>query len=251
MKPLAVLSNIVLVVATCIIVVTEGLPVGPFYLALTLLMLLVPGVTVVAIARRPSAARNAVRMAAAVLLGGLLALGAADARAQFQGPPREVRRIYWELQKTFEVLVQLIPENPVGKPPLVSLTFRAYFPGVAKRNPYTSLPEWPTGKPARMTLTADPQPMVMIRDLTLRLELDGSAVDLTGPGRRYRNIPCVFYTDACAPNGVEAEIDASFVRSLLEARVVTGQALGLPIRLTTDDQAAVAAFASRIGLLGP
>jgi hypothetical protein len=184
----------------------------------------------------------------AVLLGGLMALGTSNAWAQVQGPPREVRRIYWELQKTSEVLVQLIPENAAGKPPLVILTFRAYFPGVAKRNPRSGQPEWPVGKPARMTLTAEPLPHVLIRALSLRLELDGSATDLTGPGSRYRNIPCLVYTDDCAPYGVEADIEPPFLRSLLAARSVEGEALGFAIRLTQEDLAAVAEFASRIGL---
>jgi len=74
MKTLAPLSNIVLVAVTCLIVVTEGLPVGPFYLAFTLLMFLVPVLTVVALARRSSAGGSAVRMAAAV--GSLVLLAA-------------------------------------------------------------------------------------------------------------------------------------------------------------------------------
>lgn len=186
--------------------------------------------------------------AAAALLAGLMTLHSAGAVSQVQGAPREVRRIYWELLKTSEVLVQLIPEVPDGKRPLVSLTFRADFPGAAKRNPYDGLPEWPAGPPARVTLTAEPLPMVLIKELALRLEIDGRAVNLTPPGGRYRNIPCLVTSADCAPYGVEAEIDPALLRTLVEARTVEGLALGFPVRLTKNDLAAVGEFASRVSL---
>ena len=186
--------------------------------------------------------------AAAATLAGLMTLHPAAAAPQFQGAPREVRRIYWELLDTSEVLVQLIPEDPTGKRPLVSLTFRAYLPGVAKRNPYNGLPEWPAGPPARVTLTAEPLPLVGTRELALRLEIDGRAVNLTPPGGRYRNIPCLVASNDCVPYAVEAEIDPALLRTLVEARSVEGLALGFAVRLTKDDLAAVGEFASRVGL---
>lgn len=188
---------------------------------------------------------------AAVLLAGLTTIGTADARPQVVGRPREVRQIYWELLKSTEVLVELVPEDAAGRKPLVSLTFRAHFPGVAKRNPYNGLPEWPTGRPARMTLTAQALPLVLIRELSLRISLDGAATDLTGPGSRYRNVPCLVAGDGCAPNGVEAEIDATLLRSFVDARTITGSALGFPVRLSADDQAAVREFGARAHVFQP
>jgi hypothetical protein len=80
--------------------------------------------------------------------------------------------------------------------------------------------------------------------------IDGRTVDLTGPGSRYRNIPCLVATEDCAPNGVEAELKAAILRSLVTARAVEGQALGFPIKLTRADQLALAEFVARIGLSG-
>lgn len=78
MKTVAVLANIILAVLTCGIVATEGLPSRLFYVAFTVLMLLVPVVAVFALTRRPSTDRPAVRAAAAV---GCLALAATVAWA--------------------------------------------------------------------------------------------------------------------------------------------------------------------------
>jgi hypothetical protein len=78
MKTVAVLANIVLFVLTCGIVVTEGLPERPSYVAFTLLMLLVPVGAVFGLTRRGPADRPVVRSAAAV---GCLALAAAVAWA--------------------------------------------------------------------------------------------------------------------------------------------------------------------------
>ncbi len=186
--------------------------------------------------------------AAAPLCLALIALGLAAASPQTPGKPREVRRLYWELEKRSEVYVRLIPEDSAGGKPFVSLTFRANFPGVAKRNPYDGLPEWPAGQPARVTLAAEPLPMVLIKALSLSLLVDGTSVNLTPPGGRYRNIPCFMASDDCAPFGVEAEIDPALLRALAEARTVEGLVLGFPVRLTKDDLAAVGEFASRVGL---
>jgi hypothetical protein len=167
------------------------------------------------------------------------------ARAQ----PREVKRIYWELLKTTEVLVRLVPIDPDGKPVRVNLVFQAFFPGRAQRDIYTGLPQWPKGPPARLVVTAQAFALTfVIPELSLRLAIDKATVDLTGPGSRYRNIPCLITTEDCAPNGVEADLEPAALRSLITARTVQGQALGLPIKLTHEDQAVLADFAARIGL---
>jgi hypothetical protein len=163
--------------------------------------------------------------------------------------PREVKRIYWELLPTIEVLVRLVPIDPDGKPVRVNLVFQAFFPGRAQRDPYTGLPQWPKGLPARLVLTAQAFALTfIIPELSLRLVIDGSPVDLTVPGNRFRHIPCLIATDDCAPTGVEADLEPAVLRSLITARVVQGEALGFPIKLTHTDQAVLADFAARIGL---
>jgi hypothetical protein len=163
--------------------------------------------------------------------------------------PREVNRIYWELLETTEVLVRLVPIDPDGKPVRVNLVFQAFFPGRAQRNPYTGVPQWPKGPPARLVLTAQAFALTfVIPELSLRLVIDGATVELTGPGSRYRNVPCLIATDDCAPNGVEADLAPAVLRSLITARAVEGQTLGLPIKLTHADQIVLADFAARIGL---
>jgi len=163
--------------------------------------------------------------------------------------PREVSRIYWDLLQTTEVLVRLIPAGPDGKPVRVNLVFQAFFPGREARDWNTGLPQWPKGPPARLTLTAQAFPLTfVIPHLSLRLVIDGTVIDLTAPGRRHRNIPCLITTDDCAPNGIEADLEPSILASLIAARSVQGRALELPFELTRADQEALAEFASRIGL---
>jgi hypothetical protein len=165
-----------------------------------------------------------------------------------QSPPREVRRLYWELVPETEVWVRLIPEDPEGKPPLVNLVFHAFHPGRAERDPYTGLPAWPGGAPTRLTVSAEPLPQTLIRELSLRLAIDGQTIDLTGPDSRYRNLPCLTANEDCVPSAVEAEISASVLRSLAGAVSIDGRALGFPIKLAAADQLALKAFVARIRL---
>jgi hypothetical protein len=166
-----------------------------------------------------------------------------------QSPPREVGRIYWELVPETEIWVRLIPEDPAAKPPLVNLVFHAFFPGRADRDPYSGLPQWPKGTPARLTVSAEPLPLTVIQELTLQLDIDGVVTDLTGPNGRYRTLPypCLM---GCVPNAVEADVDATVVRSIAAARSAGGKALGFPIKLVQADHVAVGEFLARIGLAG-
>jgi hypothetical protein len=170
-----------------------------------------------------------------------------DGWAMVQGT-REVKKLYWELFETTEIWIRLIPEDPDGKPPLVNLIFQAFFPGRAERDPYTGLPRDPKGPPARIVVQAQPLPLTVIRELSLRLVIDGRRIDLTGPTSRYRNLPCLVANGDCAPNAVEAELEPSALRSLIAATSVRGEALGFPIKLTDADRTALAEFATRIGL---
>lgn len=161
--------------------------------------------------------------------------------------PREVGRTYWELIPEMEVWLRLVPEDPEGKP-LVNLVFHAFFPGRAKREPYSLLPQWPKGEPARLTLSAEPLPVTVTRELVLRLVIDDRTIDLTAPGK-YRTLPCLVASDGCVPNAVEADLDASVLRSLATAKSITGVALGFPIRLTNADQDATRTFAVKAGVV--
>lgn len=178
----------------------------------------------------------------------LLLQAPGDAWTLVQSPPREIKRVYWDLFQTTEVWLRLVPEDRDGKPPLLSLVFHAFFPGPAERDPYSGLPRQPKGPPARVVVRAQPLPLTMIRELSLRLVVDGNTVELTGPTSRYRNLPCLIATEDCTPNAVEADLEPSVLRSLTIARTVRGEALGFPIRLTEADQAALSEFVTRIGL---
>ena len=146
-------------------------------------------------------------------------------------------------------LILLTPGDPNGAPPLLSLVFQAFFPGRPRRDPYTGLPQWPTGSPARMVVRVEPFPLTAIRALSLQLTLDGHAFNLTGPGSRYAILPCgAGGCDGCAPNIVEAELDPALLRALTVARTVAGEALGFPIQLTSADQRTLGELAARVGL---
>jgi hypothetical protein len=179
-----------------------------------------------------------------------LLLAAGIGLAQPQAPPREVRRIYWELVPTTEIYVRLIPEDPGGKAPLLYLVFQAFFPGRAGRDAYSGLPRWPSGAPKRIVVKAEPFPRTVIRELSLQLVVDGKRLDLTGPNSRYRNLPCLVASEDCVPNAVEAELEPSVLRTLAAAGAVEGTALGFPIRLVAADQRAIGEFIARIGLAG-
>jgi hypothetical protein len=173
-----------------------------------------------------------------------------DGWALTQAAPREVRRLYWDLFQLTEVWLRLTPEGPNGEAPLVNLVFQAFFPGRAERDPYSGGPRAPKGPPARLVVRAEPLPSTIVRALSLQLVVDGTAIDLTPPGGRYRNLPCLVASEECVPNAVEAEIDESLLRSLVAARAVDGAALGLPIRLSRADQDALGEFLTRVGLGG-
>lgn len=184
-----------------------------------------------------------------LLLALLLLQGPGDGWNLAPAPPREIKRLYWELFETTEVWVRLFPEGPQGEPPLVSLVFQAFFPGRAKREPYSKLPRWPKGAPERLTLTVQGSPLTFIQVFSLRLVIDDKTVDLTRPGSDYRYIGCpAGVMEECAVAGVVVNIEPSMLRALTTARSVRGEALGFPIELEEADQLALGEFMGRIGL---
>lgn len=162
-----------------------------------------------------------------------------------QVQPREVKRIYWELQQTTEIVVRIVPVDSDGRPVQVDLVFQAFFPGRPER--VGAEMQWPKGPPSRLALTAQAFPLTfVIPELSLRFEIDGVPVDLMGPGSRYRHVfSC---PDGCSPNGLEVDLEPGLLRSLITAQRVKGWTLGFPMKLTPADQAALASFAGRIGL---
>ncbi len=183
-------------------------------------------------------------MLSGVMLSTFLVLAPQSSWGITHSPPREVGRLYWELIPQTEIWVRLIPEDPDGKPPLLNLVFHAYYPGKVERDVYTGLPQWPKGPPARLAVSAEPLPMTVIKDLRLQLVVDGTVFDLTGPNGRFWTCS----SGDCAPMMVEADLDASVVRSVVAARSVGGTALGFPIKLVPADQRAVGDFLARIGM---
>src|SRR3972149_8705280 len=95
-------------------------------------------------------------------------------------PPREVKRVYWDLFETTEVWVLLLPGDPQGEPAPVNVVFQAFFPGRAKRDPYSKLPEWPKGEPERLTVRVQPFPTTVLKEPSLRLVVDDETFDLGG-----------------------------------------------------------------------
>jgi hypothetical protein len=181
----------------------------------------------------------------AIVLAGLASLAAPCARAQAPGdgwalafaPPREIRHLYWDLFQTTELWVRLEPIDPEGKPPLVHLIFQAFFAGRETKQP-----------PSRTVVRAQPFPLTVVRDLTLRFAFGGEALDLTGPGARYRLLyPVCGPEESCAANAVEAEIGFPELRAIAAAPSVRGEALGFPIALTGEDKDALAHFLARVG----
>ena len=169
---------------------------------------------------------------------------------------RQVDNLYYELFNTTEIWVRVIPEDPVGKPLLPSLVFKAFFPG---RLPYRGDDKRTLeskGPPSRLLLQAQAGPLTTIKELpTLRLVIDGTTVELTVSGARYLYpsgvrsryfYPCF----GCAVTGVEVDLAPSILHSLITAQSVTGHALGFAMKLTAEDQRALAQFEARIGLAG-
>jgi hypothetical protein len=183
--------------------------------------------------------------------------GPGEAWNLVQAPPREVKRVYWDLFETTEVWVLLLPGGPKGEPPpRVNLVFQAFFPGRAKRDPNTGLPQWPKGEPQRLALRAQLFPltetMTFPRDLSLRLVVDDETFDLGAacvPGAwPAPQCQLLFPGPESAANGVSVEVQPSLLQRLAKARVVSGTALGFPIILSSDDLGAVSKFAEAVHL---
>ncbi len=188
------------------------------------------------------------------LLALFLLQGPGEGWNLVQAPPREVKRVYWDLFETTEVWILLLPGSPHGETTPVNIVFQAFFPGRAKRDPYSNLPEWPKGEPEKLTVRVQPFPTTVINELSLRLVIDDETLDLGasckwpgGTGPRCQ----ILYSGAAAGSaviGVSVEVQPALLRRLSKARVVTGTALGFPILLSSGDLGAVGKFAEAVHL---
>jgi hypothetical protein len=169
-----------------------------------------------------------------------------------QAPPREVKRVYWDLFETTEVWVLLLPGDPQGEPAPVNVVFQAFFSGRAKRDPYSKLPEWPKGEPERLTVRVQPFPTTVLKEPSLRLVVDDETFDLGASCKWPLGFggPCqILYSgEGGAIIGVSVEVQPALLQRLAKARVVTGTALGFPILLSSDDLGAVGKFAEAVHL---
>ena len=188
----------------------------------------------------------------ALLVALFLLQGPGEGWIMVQTPPREIKRVYWDLFETTEVWVLLSPEGPKGEPQRVNVIFQAFFSGRAKRDPYTGLPEWPKGRPERINLRVQPFPLTVVDELSLRLVVDDETFDLgascgglsAGPACQLL-FPC---SDGCYANGMSVEVEPELLQRLADARVVSGTVLGFPILLSADDLGAVGEFAKAVHL---
>jgi len=166
----------------------------------------------------------------------------------------QVNNLYYELFDTTAIWVHLIPEDPAGKPSLHSLIFKAFFPG---RLPHRTGDERileAKRPPTQLLLQAQAGRLTVVRERpTLWFVIDGTTVELTVSWARYLYpsgvrsryfYPCF----GCAATGVEVDLAPSILHSLITAQSVTGHALDFPMKLTPEDQQALAQFEARIGL---
>jgi hypothetical protein len=168
-----------------------------------------------------------------------------------QAPPREVQRLYWDLFETTEVWVLLLPGGPQNQPQPVKIVFQAFFPGRAKRDPYSKLrPQWPKGEPERLTVRAQPFPMTVVDEFSLRLIVDEETFDLSQSckGAVGTGGPCQIQYSDSAIVGVSVDIPPALLKKVANARAVSGTALGLPIILASEDLVAIGKFAEAVHL---
>lgn len=177
-------------------------------------------------------------------LVSLLFQAPGDGWALAQVAPRQIKTLYWDLFKTTEVYVSVIPEIPERKDPLVRFVFQGFFEG-----------EKPKGSPQRVDLRVLGLPLTVIKDLSLTLVIDGRTIDLAGScattpaasGPCHHLFPVCGPDDGCAANGVVVELSPIVLRALRASRDVRGTALGFPIVFSAADRASVAAFVDQVG----
>ena len=75
MKTLTVLCNVGLVAFTCFVLATDGASAEPAYILLTLLLILIPIVNVLVVARRPGGSRRAAVVERAAVVGNVVLAG--------------------------------------------------------------------------------------------------------------------------------------------------------------------------------
>ena len=173
----------------------------------------------------------------AVTLMLLLLQAPGDGWALAQVPDREVKTLYWDLFGTTETWVSIIPTGPEGGQPLIRLIFQAFFVGKEVK-----------GAPSRLVLRAMGLPMTIVREYSLSFVVDNETFDLgsscVSPGGSGPPCQLLFPVgDSSSANGVEVDVQPALLERLAAAHVATGTALGFPIKLSSDDRAAIAKLA--------
>ena len=186
-----------------------------------------------------------------MLLALFLLQGPGEGWNLAQSPPREVRRVYWDLFETTEVWVLIHPENPKGEPQPVHMVFQAFYSGQAKRDRSSGRPTAPADEPAtKLALRVQAFPLTFAYELSLTLLVDDESFDLgapcASPGGAGPPACLLLYQGEGAANGLSVELQPELLRRLGNASVVTGTALGFPIVLSSDDLRAVGQFAEAV-----
>jgi hypothetical protein len=168
-----------------------------------------------------------------------LAFAPGHALAQALPPPRDgdVRVLYHELRDLTEVWLTLEPKGPAGETLPILLTFNVAFPGKRPAVPVTQVE-----MRAYVGRLWNPRP-------ELTLVLDGkTTLDVAGPNPRILTGGDYETTSMTAVVGT---LSTDTLKTIGEARSVSGNALRLPFVLNESQRQAIAAFRERIQSADP
>jgi hypothetical protein len=174
------------------------------------------------------------RARAALLLAPALALSPVTGTAQALPPPRDgdIRVLYYEFRDLTEVWLTLEPKGPAGEDLPITLTFDVAFAGKRPAAPLTQ-----AEMRASVGRLWSPRP-------ELTLVLDGkTTLDVAGPNPRTLTGGDA---DQSAMIAVVGTLSTDTLKTIGEARSVSGNALRLPFVLSETQRAAVAAFRERV-----
>lgn len=161
--------------------------------------------------------------------------------AVLQAPPGEVRSLYWDLYQHTEVCVNLAPQSgPEGPSPL-AFSFSFTHTGRERK-----------ASPAFVVLHVQLPPTYVVLSASLHIVLDqAERFDLTASQQLYRvTFPPGCTTEGgCGFTGLDALLSRDAFAHLVKARVISGEAFGIPFVLSPDAGQALSLFAERLGPL--
>ena len=175
--------------------------------------------------------RIATRPLPASFLALALVVAPGAARGQALPPPRDgdVRVLYHELRDLTEVWLTLEPKGPSGDELPISLAFHVAFTGKRPAAPLTQVE-----MRAYVGRLWNPQPV-----LTLVVD-EKAKLDLAGPN------PRTVSGDEGTMLAVVGTMSVETLKTIGEARSVSGNALRLPFVLSESQRKAIAAFRERV-----